>query len=29
MQDDESAISHTRLAYLPALDGVRPAPCSP
>ena len=23
MQDDESAISHTRLAYLPALDGVR------
>ena len=22
MQDDESAISHTRLAYLPALDGV-------
>ncbi len=25
MQDDESAISHTRLAYLPALDGVRAA----
>ena len=23
MQDDESAVSHTRLAYLPALDGVR------
>ena len=23
MQDDESAISHTRLSYLPALDGVR------
>jgi peptidoglycan/LPS O-acetylase OafA/YrhL len=23
MQDDESAASHTRLAYLPALDGVR------
>jgi peptidoglycan/LPS O-acetylase OafA/YrhL len=23
MQDDESAISHTRLAYLPGLDGVR------
>jgi peptidoglycan/LPS O-acetylase OafA/YrhL/lysophospholipase L1-like esterase len=23
MQDDESAISHTRLAYLPALDGMR------
>jgi len=23
MQDDESAISHTRLAYVPALDGVR------
>ena len=23
MQDDESAISHTRLAYLPALDGIR------
>jgi peptidoglycan/LPS O-acetylase OafA/YrhL len=23
MEDDESAISHTRLAYLPALDGVR------
>lgn len=23
MRDDESAISHTRLAYLPALDGVR------
>ncbi len=25
MQDDESEISHTRLAYLPALDGVRAA----
>jgi peptidoglycan/LPS O-acetylase OafA/YrhL len=25
MQDDESAVSHTRLAYLPALDGVRAA----
>ena len=23
MQDDESEVSHTRLAYLPALDGVR------
>ena len=23
MQDDESAVSHTRLAYLPALDGMR------
>ncbi len=23
MQDDESAVSHTRLAYLPGLDGVR------
>ncbi len=23
MKDDESAVSHTRLAYLPALDGVR------
>jgi peptidoglycan/LPS O-acetylase OafA/YrhL len=23
MQDDESAVSHTRLNYLPALDGVR------
>jgi peptidoglycan/LPS O-acetylase OafA/YrhL/lysophospholipase L1-like esterase len=23
VQDDESAISHTRLSYLPALDGVR------
>src|SRR5580698_3348335 len=23
MQDDESAVSHTRLSYLPALDGVR------
>jgi peptidoglycan/LPS O-acetylase OafA/YrhL len=23
MRDDESAVSHTRLAYLPALDGVR------
>jgi peptidoglycan/LPS O-acetylase OafA/YrhL len=23
MQDDESAVSHTRLAYMPALDGVR------
>ena len=23
MQDDESAISHTRLAYVPALDGMR------
>jgi len=23
MQDDESAVSHTRLAYVPALDGVR------
>ena len=23
MRDDESALSHTRLAYLPALDGVR------
>ncbi len=23
MQDDESAVSHTRLAYLPALDGIR------
>ncbi|HEX3334805.1 MAG TPA: acyltransferase family protein [Acidimicrobiales bacterium] len=23
MQDDESAISHTRLAYLPGLDGIR------
>ncbi len=23
MQDDESAISHTRLSYLPGLDGVR------
>jgi len=23
MHDDESAVSHTRLAYLPALDGVR------
>ncbi len=25
MQDDESEISHTRLAYLPALDGMRAA----
>ncbi|HUO48636.1 MAG TPA: acyltransferase, partial [Acidimicrobiales bacterium] len=25
MQDDESAVSHTRLSYLPALDGVRAA----
>ncbi len=25
MRDDESEISHTRLAYLPALDGVRAA----
>ncbi len=24
MQDDESAVSHTRLAYLPALDGSAP-----
>jgi peptidoglycan/LPS O-acetylase OafA/YrhL len=23
MQDDESAVSHTRLSYLPALDGMR------
>ena len=23
MQDDESAVSHTRLSYLPGLDGVR------
>jgi peptidoglycan/LPS O-acetylase OafA/YrhL len=23
MEDDESAVSHTRLAYLPALDGMR------
>ena len=23
MEDDESAVSHTRLNYLPALDGMR------
>ena len=29
MQDDESAVSHTRLAYLPASTGCGPAPSSP